>query len=102
MPTRPSGASAKTREANVGGRPFGGGSTGGEDHGDLGVSWDDRHPYRSDRRKGRSAILFIALAPSPLRRFVVVKLDHLRGIWVHPCTVTLLAIKLTQIWEMWG
>jgi hypothetical protein len=24
------------------------------------------------------------------------------GIWVHPCTVTLLAIKLTQIWVMWG
>jgi hypothetical protein len=25
-----------------------------------------------------------------------------RGIWVHPCTVTLLVIKLTQIWVMWG
>jgi hypothetical protein len=24
------------------------------------------------------------------------------GIWVHPCSVTLLAIKLTQIWVMWG
>jgi hypothetical protein len=24
------------------------------------------------------------------------------GIWVHLCTVTLLAIKLNQIWVMWG